>query len=53
MAGLQVFTEVNDPALVHAFSHLRHTELRQLGFMVAGFAVFGLALLWLKFAPAV
>jgi hypothetical protein len=38
-----------DPHLVAEFSALRRWEVRHLVFLLAGFAVFGLAAVWLRF----
>jgi hypothetical protein len=46
------FEDLNDPLLLQEFSQLHRSELRKLVFLVAGFAGFGLAFLWLHYAPA-
>lgn len=39
-----------DPLLVEEFARLRRSELRQLTFLLGGFAAFGVAFLWLRFS---
>ncbi|MDP3938050.1 MAG: hypothetical protein Q8R92_07925 [Deltaproteobacteria bacterium] len=46
------FAEIADPHLAQEFSRLRASEFRQMVFLLSGFAVFGLAFLWLRFAAA-
>ncbi len=46
------FATITDPLLVQEFSRLRASELRQMVFLLSGFALFGLAFLWLRFSAA-
>jgi hypothetical protein len=45
------FLQLRDPHLIEEFARLRRTEVRQLVFLIAGFAGLGAAFLWLEFAP--
>jgi hydroxyacylglutathione hydrolase len=44
----QEFAELGDPHLVTEFEGLRRIEMRQLAYLLAGFAGLGIAVLWLR-----
>jgi hypothetical protein len=46
------FADLADSLLVEEFWRVRTVEMRQMVFLVSGFAAFGLAFLWLRYRPA-
>ena len=46
------FEGLEDPHLCEEFGRLRRMEIRQLGFLLAGFAGLGVAFVWLRWIPA-